>query len=347
MPEGPTIQIEVTRAEAGLRLDRLLQARIPWRSRPSLSALVNSGEVLLNGRGTKPARRVSAGDRVATSVRDPRPLSRQSLPRELPVLADDPDFLAIDKPAGLSTHPTGRHLRNNVLSALRWRYGEPPPHPVHRLDLETSGVLLCSRSREAHRVLALQFERREVEKHYLAVVVGRLEPASGVLSGALGRDGGSEVRVRMRAGAGSGAPARTDFRVVARWQEFSLLCLRPHTGRQHQIRAHLAEAGHPVEGDNIYGPDERNFLAHLAGRLPEPARRALLLDRHALHAAALRFRHPRTNAPIEARAPMPLDLRGFVEGLGPALAGAPRGDLSQEGGGWIFWKGLGGTLPLL
>lgn len=346
MSEDGRIVIRVTRAEAGRRLDQVLRERVPWRSRPNLQALVRAGEVLLNGRHAKPAARLAPGDRIETPIRDPRPLSRQPLAREIPVLLDGGDFIVVDKPAGLSTHPTGRHLRDNVLSALRWRYGDPPPQPVHRLDLETSGALLCARGAGAQGALALQFERREVEKRYLAVVLGSVKAPAGVLGQTLGRDGASAVRIRVRAGTAGGAAARTDYRVLARWAGFSLLEILPRTGRQHQIRAHLAAAGHPVVGDKIYGPDERHFLDHLAGRLSEAARRDLGLDRHALHAASLRFRDPRTSETIRAEAPLPADLRGFLAALGPPLVRGGTEGVSQEGGGFAFSNGLGGILPL-
>jgi 23S rRNA pseudouridine1911/1915/1917 synthase len=312
---GEHLSFRVTRAEGGDRLDRFLRKRIPWRSRTNLQALIATGLVLLNGAPARPAARVGAGDAVETPVRDPRAAARESFEYPLSVLIDDPDFLVIDKPPHLATHPTARHLRRNALAAVRALVGEPAPKPVHRLDLETSGVLLFARTRDAHRALALQFERREVEKRDLAVVTGRVGPGAGILDPPLGRHAGSHVRIRMRAGASGGRPARTDFRVLRRWRGFTFLELVPHTGRQHQIRAQLEAFGHPVVGDKIYGPDERHFLDHLEGRLSAEARESLLLDRHALHAARLVFRHPRTAARIDARAPLPTDLARFIESL--------------------------------
>jgi len=330
-----TLAFTVTRAEAGERLDRFLRARIPWRSRTNLSRLVETGLVFLNGLPAKPATRVGAGDRVETSVRDPRIVSRQPLDVPISILAEDPDFVVVDKPPHLATHPTARHLQTNVLSALRARYGEPPPAPVHRLDLETSGVLLCARGKEAHRALSLQFERREVQKRYLAIVTGRVEPAAGVLDLPLGRHSVSRVRIRVRAGERNGTPSRTAFRVLARWKGFSLLALSPHTGRQHQIRAQLEAYGHPVVGDKIYGPDEAHFLAYLEGRLMAEARATLLLDRHALHALSLAFGHPRTGERICVRSPLPADLQTFVDRIEAGEGGQPK-----FGGG-------GGMVPFL
>jgi 23S rRNA pseudouridine1911/1915/1917 synthase len=142
--------------------------------------------------------------------------------------------------------------------------------------------------------------------------MGRVGPDDGVLDPPLGRKGFAAIR--MRAGAGRQS-ARTDFRVLRRRGDFTILELTPHTGRQHQIRAQLEAFGHPVVGDKIYGPDEGHFLDHLEGRLPARAREALLLDRHALHAARLAFRHPRTGSRVEARAPLPADLARFIESL--------------------------------
>jgi 23S rRNA pseudouridine1911/1915/1917 synthase len=305
----------VTRAEGGERLDRFLRKRIPWRSRTNLQSLIGAGLVLVNGVPARPATRVAPGNTVDTPVRDPRAAARASFDHPLSILIDDPDFIVVDKPPHLATHATGRHLRRNVIAALRAHAGDPTPTPVHRLDLETSGVLLCARSREAHRTLALQFERREVEKHYLAVVMGQVKADAGVLDPPLARHGGSHVRIRMHAGAPGGQAARTDFRILRRWRDFSLLQLVPHTGRQHQIRAQLEAFGHPVVGDKIYGPDERHFLDHLDGRLSIEARERLLLDRHALHAARLAFHHPRTGERMVAEAPLPEDLARFIDGL--------------------------------
>lgn len=343
MPDGSSIEIRVTRAEGGMRLDRLLRAHVPWRSRPNLKALIETGGVKVNGSAAKPATRVSFGDHVQTPICDPRGLSRQSLERFLDVLIEDPDFLVINKPAGLSTHATGRHLKENVVGALRWRYGEPCPMPVHRLDLETSGALLCARNREAHRALALQFERREVKKRYLAIVSGSPRKETGVLQGRIGRGGGSRVRIRVSALGSEGAPARTDYRVVGRWEMFSLLELWPRTGRQHQIRAQLEAAGHPVLGDKIYGPDEEHFLAHLEGRLSAEAKDALQLERHALHAATLVFRHPRTRRILRAEAPLPRDMQRFIERPGKIVAEEGRPKTS----GVLQSKGEDGISPRL
>jgi 23S rRNA pseudouridine1911/1915/1917 synthase len=277
--------------------------------------LIAAGEVRLNGRPAKPAARVAVGDAIETPVRDPLILSRQTFDCAVPVLLEEQDFLVVDKPFGLPTHPTARYLQENLVSALRGMYGEPAPTAVHRLDRETSGVLLCARNPRTHRALALQFERREVTKYYHAVVTGVPEQSSGILEGMLGRDNASRVRIRVRVGGTGGVYARTDYRVIRAWEGFSLLELSPKTGRQHQIRAQLQAAGHPVVGDKIYGPDEENFLAHLEGRLVADARAALLLDRHALHAFALHFRHPRTGDEVYAESPLPQDIRTFIATL--------------------------------
>jgi 23S rRNA pseudouridine1911/1915/1917 synthase len=333
MTGDPTLVFRVTRAEQGARLDSFLHARIPWRSRSNLKALIEAGLVQVNGKRAKPASRLSRGDRVVTPIRDPRPLARQALDCALPVLLADPAFLVIDKPPFLATHATGRHLRTNVVSALRGQFGEPVPKPVHRLDLETSGVLLCARTPSAHRTLSLQFERREVSKRYLAIVVGAPAQASGRLEGALERHRASRVRIRMRAGGTGGAPARTDYRTLKRWRGFSLVELAPATGRQHQIRAQLEAAGHPVVGDKIYGPDEGHFLAKLEGELPPEARARLLLDRHALHASAIGFRHPESGAAVRVSSPLPADLSAFIEALEAGTVGG--GGVAQPpcGGG--------------
>ncbi len=318
----------VAREEAGRRLDRFLAGHVTWRSRTGIQRLLAEGSVLLSAPGDEAETRI---DRGALRMREghrvvvlARPHAR-SLPRSEPsagpleVLLEDEWLLAVNKPAGMPAHPAGRHSHATLIAILHRKYrSAEPEHDVvprlcHRLDRETSGVTLVSKSEDVRHLLGRQFEDREIEKEYLAVVEGRVEQDDGSIDLAIDRARDSSVRVKMAPRAHGGQHALTHFRVVERLDGATLVLCRPRTGRQHQIRVHLAAIGHPIVGDKIYGPDERYFLDALAGSLTDEARRRLVLDRHALHAHRLAFTHPRTGERVRVEAPMPDDLRTFVE----------------------------------
>jgi len=233
-------------------------------------------------------------------------------PIEIVVLHEDALVLAVDKPAGLPMHPTATYHRYTLTFALRERYGAGAPHIAHRLDRETSGVVLCGKTVDAERSLKRAFEARQVKKTYLAIVRGRLDAHEGVVDVPLGRAiEGLHVLMRVDPEAG-GLPARTRYRVIERAQHTSLLSLEPETGRQHQLRVHLASIGHPIVGDKLYGPDGvEPFLEHIETGMTDALRMRLGHDRHALHAHEVRFAHPATGAPTTITSALPADLRGL------------------------------------
>jgi 23S rRNA pseudouridine1911/1915/1917 synthase len=288
----------------GWRLDRFLRKKIPRLSRTRVQRVIR-GECWLDGRPCKPSTTVSAGQRV--TFRRPAPAEPEA-PRELPLLHADDEFYALDKPAGIAMHPTAKYHWSTVTSVLREKFPGEALQITHRLDLETSGVLLIARSYAAAVALKRAFAKRRVHKRYLAVVHGFLD-GEGVVDAPLGLAGGL-VRVKM-AVRSDGLPSRTRWRARARHGAYTLVECWPETGRQHQIRAHLDHLGHPIVGDKLY-PDERLFAEYqdhgwdaVADRLP--------LGRQALHAAELRFPHPTTGEEVVIESTLPEDLRVLLQ----------------------------------
>jgi 23S rRNA pseudouridine1911/1915/1917 synthase len=288
------------------RLDRFLRKRIPRLSRTRLQRVIR-GECWVDGRPCKPSTVVMPGMRV--TFRRPAPVEPE-VPRELPVLLQAPRYYVLDKPAGIAMHPTAKFHHATVTAVLRERFPGEALQITHRLDLETSGVLLVARSPEAAVALKRAFARRCVHKRYLAIVHGRLA-GEGVIDRPLALQAAGLVRVKMEVRP-DGLPSRTRFRALSTHGDATLVECFPETGRQHQIRAHLCAIGHPVVGDKLY-PDERVFAEYqdhgwdaVADRLP--------LSRQALHAASLAFPDPSTGQVIEAESPLPADLAEFLRG---------------------------------
>jgi 23S rRNA pseudouridine1911/1915/1917 synthase len=293
----------------GWRLDHFLAARIPRLSRNRIQQMIRSQREL-GGLALRPASRVHAG----AQVRLLRPAPEEPpVPRSFVVLHADDALLAIDKPAGLPVHATARFHKNTLVALLRERFGDAVPIMAHRLDRETSGLLLLGVTPEASVALKRAFRERAVEKRYLAIVHGQ-PPDEGVCDEPLAPDTHSGIRVRMEVAAG-GLPSRTRFRTCARRGAFSLVEARPETGRQHQIRAHLAALGHPVVGDKLYGVPPDVFLEFIETGWSASLEARLLLPRHALHASAARFPHPRSGATTELSCPLAPDLAAFWDAL--------------------------------
>ncbi|MDB4968564.1 MAG: pseudouridine synthase, RluA family [Myxococcales bacterium] len=291
----------------GWRLDRFLRKKIPRLSRTRLQRVIR-GECWIDGRVCKPSSVVTAGQRV--TFRRPAPVEPDA-PRLLPLLAADDAFYAFDKPAGIAMHPTAKYHWSTVTSVLREKFPDEQLQITHRLDLETSGVLLIARSYEAAVALKRAFARRTVHKRYLAVVHGALE-GEGVVDAPLGLAGGL-VRVKMGVREG-GLPSRTRWRAIRAAPVddgiYTLVECWPETGRQHQIRAHLDHIGHPVVGDKLY-PDEHLFAEYQDHGWPAVATR-LPLPRQALHATELRFPHPTTGEEVVVHSPLPAELSALV-----------------------------------
>jgi 23S rRNA pseudouridine1911/1915/1917 synthase len=294
----------------GWRLDRFLMKRMPRLSRARIQRVIR-GDLDVDGvRETRPARTVLTGQRVA--FRRPAPAEPEA-PRTFSVAHEDASFYALDKPAGLPIHPTARYHYNTLTAVLRERFPGEALQVCHRLDRETSGLLLVARSREAGAALKRAFARRQVEKRYLAIVHGALE-GELTIDAPLGLAGG-RVRVQMAVKplAQGGLPSLTRVRALERRGRYTLVEARPETGRQHQIRAHLAHAGHPIVGDKLY-PDDAPFIEWADHGMSPALLARLELERHALHAAHLALPHPASGDRVAIDCPLPPDLAALLDG---------------------------------
>lgn len=322
----------------GVRLDTYLARQMRWRSRTSIQKLIEAGKVELTRKGSrlraeKSSLPIMQGDRVHVTLPKPKrdvdfgPDGPPPDP-DLVVLFEDRWFVALDKPPNIPVHPAGRNLYRTVITALHRRYRNPEdperdlvPKLCHRLDLETSGVLLVAKDDDAHRFVSEMFRERAADKEYLAIVRGTPEPPRGMIDLPIGPAIGHKVALRKAVRLDGGLPSRTGYEVVRSCGDFALLRVQLYTGRHHQIRVHLAAIGHPIVGDKIYGEDEELFLKYYEGRLDAADLARLLLPRQALHAHRLTLTHPMTGAVLDLSAPLPADLEGFLaRAAGGALA---------------------------
>lgn len=311
-PEGfVDISFVVEPNYAGWRLERYLAQKLRRLPRERLLGVIQRG-VLCEERRLKPSTPVYPG--LAFRIR--RPASAEpDTPTELPVVFEDDWLLVLDKPAGLPLHPTARYHKGTLVSLLRERLGHASAEPAHRLDRETSGLVVCGRTTEACRVLGRLFISREVHKEYLAICEGH-PPEDSFRVDAPIAEGTELIRIAVRIDPILGKESHTRFEVLNRFtlegEPFALLRCHPETGRQHQIRIHLREAGFPLVGDKMYGPDP-GYFDRFSKRCLEPeAWVRLRLPRHALHAARLSFPHPATGQRVTFESPLPGDLQDFI-----------------------------------
>lgn len=290
------------------RLDHYLAQEFPDLSRSQLKKLIQQNKVLIANRPVKPNSAVQPGDLITLQL----PSAATDIPSAenipLDIVFDDADLIVVNKPAGLVVHPAQGHTSGTLVNALLARYPDlaemtqpgaeatSRPGIVHRLDQDTSGLIVIARTPDALRQLQRQFKARTVDKIYLALVYGQPEAPEGVIDVPLGRDQRHRQKFAPRP---DGKPARTHFKVLEFYVDYSLLEIGLETGRTHQIRVHLAWLGCPVVGDTVYGR-RRNRLG---------------LDRHFLHAWRLSFRHPRTNEPVQFEAPLDDPLQTILNDL--------------------------------
>jgi 23S rRNA pseudouridine1911/1915/1917 synthase len=323
VPEGSILRVLRVPAEAeGQRLDVFVQAQLRRTSRTRAQRILEKSAFDATGRRLRSSDRVREGALVLL-WREPFEPDEEQPP--LPVLYEDPHLLVIDKPAAVAVHPTARYHKHTVIERLRVERPAEPLSLVHRLDRETSGILLVARTPEADRAFKRLLEdrtrgrgnREPLEKTYLAITRGT--PESGEIELPLEPDVDNPLRVKMRvASPGAGLEARTSVRVLEQRAGYALVRCELHTGRQHQIRAHLSAFGCPVVGDKLYGPDERLLAKAADGQLTAEDLEKLELPRHALHAHRYAFMHPLTLESLEVSSPLPADLANFWQGLGAA-----------------------------
>jgi 23S rRNA pseudouridine1911/1915/1917 synthase len=331
--ESLQVEFLTTTEEAGTRLDRVVAARFPELSRTRVQELIEHGLVLLNGKLAKGSHKVRANDSIRV-VPQERP-ALQAAPEHIPleVLYEDDDVIAINKLAGMSVHAGAGNPHATLVNALLGRgqalsQGSDPLRPgiVHRLDKETSGIVLVAKNDFAHAKLSEAFRQRSIRKIYLALVQGRMEHDHGRIDFAITRD--PNRRTRMTAVKRSSAfpnarAARTDWRVLERIDSTSLLEVQLHTGRTHQIRVHFSALRHPIVGDTLYGAATQLHV----GRATLPA-----LQRNFLHAAKVGFVQPRTAKAIELTAPLPRGLHQYLLELAKAAGDDPgRIDVTLNG----------------
>ena len=308
---------------AGQRSDRFLADAIGTLSRARVKALIEAGHATRDGVPLHtPAAPVRAGARYALVLPAPRPATPAAQTIPFTLLYEDADLLVLDKPAGLVVHPAPGNPDGTLVNALLAHCGESlcgiggerRPGIVHRLDKDTSGVMVVAKTEAAHAALSAAFAARDLDRAYLALVWGLPDPAAGTIEGAIGRD--PRERKRMTVVVRGGKPALTHYRTLAAHAPAAaLLECRLATGRTHQIRVHLASRRHPVVGDPLY----LRRIPAAAGTLPEDLRHDLLdFPRQALHAARLGFAHPLTGIPLSFATPPPPDMQALLDRLGMA-----------------------------
>lgn len=333
---GNIATVIVAQAEAGLRLDRALSQHIAELSRSRLQALIKAGRVTCDGEVTNdPGRKIKPGEVYAIAVPEPEPAEPGGEEIPLDIVFEDRDLIVLDKPAGLVVHPAAGHATGTLVNALIAHCGDSlsgiggvrRPGIVHRLDKDTSGLLVVAKNDRAHQELSAQFAAHgrdgRLERRYLALVWGAPQPAIGIINAALHRSGSNRTKIAVTLGE-TGREAVTHYRITEVFRTASgtggrasspvasLVELQLETGRTHQIRVHLAHIGHPVMGDATYGA---GFKASIQKLSPGAAEALGALGRQALHAAVLGFEHPRTGKSMRFEQLPPAGMKRLLEAL--------------------------------
>jgi 23S rRNA pseudouridine1911/1915/1917 synthase len=297
-PELQTIEVEQTYK----RVDAFLSEKFPQFSRSKLQKLADTQHVLVNGKIVKPGHSLSRGDSVQVDLSPLRSESPGPEQTTLNIIYEDADVIVIDKPAGLTVHPVAGRVKNTLVNALLARYpdladtGDPMrPGIVHRLDKDTSGLIIVVRNQQARDNLVNQFKNRRVKKGYIALVTGIVKPEKGAIEAPIGRHPADRKKMAV---VEDGKESRTGYRVTKYIKQFTLLEISPETGRTHQIRVHLAAIGHPVVGDAVYGT------------------KSPMIKRQFLHAFKLGLYLPSTGEFKEFTSELPLDLKEVLQKLG-------------------------------
>lgn len=289
--------------QEGERLDKVIASVLPDLSRSVIQRLIKTEQVTVNGHASKPSYRVECGDNITVRLPAEQPHEITPEPIPLHVIYEDEHVVAVNKPAGMVVHPAYGHQSGTLVNAVlaSWPQtidvgGPERAGVVHRLDKDTSGLILIAKSEATHFALQRQFKRRQVKKTYLALVESHPSPRQGIIEAPIGRNKRHRKRMAIVKG---GREARTAYQVVEFFNEHSLLELQPETGRTHQLRVHLAWLGCPVVGDRIYGYRRQRLLKH----------------RHFLHAHTLELKHPVSGVALSLVAPLPDELANLLRTL--------------------------------
>ncbi|MFM7318176.1 MAG: RluA family pseudouridine synthase [bacterium] len=307
------------------RLDAYLASRYPDFSRSMIQKIISAGGVLVNGRPGKSSYKVRQGDEFHVSM--PELPEHPIVPEDIPldILYEDQWLTVVNKPAGMVVHPAKGNWRGTLVNALQFRYetlssvgGEQRPGIIHRLDRDTTGLVLVARDDETHRAIASQFENRTVEKKYLAVVYGEPSRDRDFIERPIGHHPTVREKMTIKPVADGGKESRTFYEVVERYGRYALLRCELHTGRTHKIRVHMHSIGTPIMADKLYAGRERVTLSELRGLTQtgvavegeEP-----LITRQALHAHTLALVHPQTGKRLELQSPIPPDMITLIQKL--------------------------------
>jgi 23S rRNA pseudouridine1911/1915/1917 synthase len=306
----------VTERESGKRLDQFLSETNLNLSRSQAKDLIQKHHIILNQKPTKPSSHIKAGDTISGKIPEPEPLHLEPEPISLNILYEDSSIIVIDKSPGMVVHPAYGNPSGTLVNALLHHCkdlsginGILRPGIVHRLDKDTSGVMVVAKDDESYHHLTQQFRNRSIEKVYWAVVYGKFGQDEGLIDSAIGRH--PSERKRMSTRTKRGRMAITRWKKIEEFDGYTLLEIFPQTGRTHQIRVHLSSIGHPVLGDPLYGRKGRPGTIH-DPFLKEGVKR---MNRQALHAYKLGFIHPKTGKKLQFVSPMPKDIKEVLEWL--------------------------------
>ncbi len=310
MPQVQTrTELIVTSGESPKRLDHFLANREPYLSRTVLQRLILGGHITVGGRAVRPSHKIKPGDCIVLTVPRPEPIEIKPEAISLDILYEDESILVLNKRAGLVVHPAPGHWSGTLVHALLYHLkersgslssigGKERPGLVHRLDKDTTGVMVVAKNDQAHEFLAHQFKDRQAEKRYLALVYGCVKEAEGIIDVSLGRD--PFVRTKISTRSRRSRKALTRYQTIRNYRDFSYLRIYPHTGRTHQIRVHFQHLGHPVVGDETYGGKAIQRVQD-----PDLVESIQTLNRYFLHADSLAFVHPDTGERVSFEIPLP------------------------------------------
>jgi 23S rRNA pseudouridine1911/1915/1917 synthase len=319
-----SLEFTVSEEHDGQRLDKWLAECCNSLSRTQIRREITAGNVWVDGKHTKPSYRLAVDEQVRCEFQVPTPAGPLPEPMELSVLYEDEALAVIDKPSAMVVHPAKGHWQGTLVSGLANHFdslssvgGSVRPGIVHRLDRDTTGVILIAKTDEAHRTLAHQFESRSIKKQYVCLCLGRVDRDRDTIDLPIGHHPSNRVKMAIREDGGNPKQASTFYEVMERFRRISYVRVRPKTGRTHQIRVHLAHIGNPVLCDRLYGAMSvvsRSFLLSGRDNLPE-SERDILLTRQALHAESIEFDHPSSGERLTISAPLPEDICGVVDAL--------------------------------